>query len=220
MGLDSQSLEKQTINPTGCKGRFGGNRLIKRLTNAIFITLIAACNQVPKQVGQPAAGKVPDSILENAAITMTSAGLKRAVILADTLDIFEKEDSNSAVQVRVDFYNDSGQFQSTLTANRGLVRQKREAFTAWGNVVVANDTSRLETQSLDWDAKRGLITTNDFVRFQRRDDVITGFGMEADSKLENVRVLRDVKGRISDIPQSEEEIDSLDSPRNESQVPE
>ena len=107
-----------------------------------------------------------------------------------------------------------------LPAGAGLVRQKRETFTVWGDVVVANDTSRLETQSLDWDAKRGLITTNDFVEFQRRDDILTGYGMEADSRLENVRILRDVKGRISDIPQSEEAIDSLDSPRKESQVPE
>jgi LPS export ABC transporter protein LptC len=181
--------------------------------------VIGACEQTPKPTPQQAAGKVPDSILEHATIIMTSAGLKRAVMLADTLYIFEKEDSSTAIAVKVDFYNDSGQFQSTLTANRGLVRQKGEAFTVWGDVVVANDTSRLETQSLDWDAKRGLITTNDFVKFQRRDDLITGYGMEADSKLENVRILRDVKGRISDVPQSEEAIDSLDSPRKESQVP-
>jgi LPS export ABC transporter protein LptC len=150
---------------------------------------------------------------------MTSAGLKRAVVLADTMFIFEREDSSTAIKVKVDFYNEAGQFQSTLIANRGLVRQKREAFTVWGDVVVSNDTSRLETQSLDWDAKRGMIMTDDFVRFQRRDDIITGYGMEADSKLENVRILRDVKGRISDIPQSEEAIDSLDRQQGESQVP-
>jgi len=178
-----------------------------------------ACSQTSKQTEQQITGKIPDSILENAAITMTSAGLKRAIIWADTLYIFEKEDSSTAIVVKADFYNDSGQFQSTLTAKRGLVRQKRETFTVWGDVVVANDTSRLETQSLDWDTKRGLITTDDFVRFQRRDDVVTGYGMEADSKLENVRILRDVKGRITDIPQSVEELDSLDQSQNESKVP-
>jgi LPS export ABC transporter protein LptC len=178
-----------------------------------------ACNQTSKQVEQSAAGKIPDSIMENAIITMTSAGLRRAVVIADTLYIFEKEDSSTAVVLKIDFYSDSGLYQSTLIADRGLVRQKQESFSVWGDVVVYNDSSRLNSQSLNWDAKRNLITTNDFVHFERRNDIITGYGLEADSRLENVRILRDVKGRITDVPQSQEELDSLDKAEGGNQVP-
>jgi LPS export ABC transporter protein LptC len=150
---------------------------------------------------------------------MTSGGLRQALINADTLYVFEHEDSTIAVHVKIDFFNDAGIYQSTLTAKRGLVRQKQESFSVWGDVVVKNDTSRLETQSLHWDAKRSLITTDDFVRFERRGDVITGYGLEADNRLDNVKILRDVKGKISDIPTSEKALDSLETPKTDSLKP-
>jgi LPS export ABC transporter protein LptC len=155
-------------------------------------------------------GKIPDSVMEKATIIMTSSGMRQAVIYADTLYVFEKEDSTTAQNVKVDFFNEQGLYQSTLTAQKGLVRQKQQIFSVWGNVVVANDTSRLETQSLNWDTKRNLITSNDFVRFERNKDVITGYGLEADSRLDNVRILRDVSGKMNNIPQNEGELDSLE----------
>jgi len=150
---------------------------------------------------------------------MTSSGLRRAVINADKLFIFEKEDSSTAINIRVDFYNDLGIFQSTLSAKHGLVRQRKEAFSVWGDVVVKNDSSRLESQSLFWDTGRNLITSDDFVRFERRNDIITGYGLEADTRMENVRILRDVKGRVTDVPQSEEGLDSLDNPNTDGARP-
>jgi LPS export ABC transporter protein LptC len=155
--------------------------------------------------------RIPDSVLERATITMTSDGKRQAVMVADTLYVFEKEDSTLAANIKVDFYNDQGEYQSTLTAKHGLVRQKQETFLVWGDVVAQNDTTRLETQSMRWSSQRNLITTEDYVRLERRGDVVAGYGMEADNKLENVRILRDVSGRISDIPTSEKELDSLDS---------
>jgi len=142
---------------------------------------------------------------------MTSNGKRQAVIVADTLYIFEKEDSTTADNIKIDFYSEQGEYQSTLTAKHGLVRQKAEAFSVWGDVVAKNDSTRLETQSLHWSSQKNLIMTDDFVRLERRGDIISGYGMETDNKLEHVRILRDVSGRISDIPTSEKEIDSLDS---------
>jgi LPS export ABC transporter protein LptC len=149
-------------------------------------------------------------VLEKATIVMTASGLRQAVIYADTLYVFEKEDSTTAQNIKVKFYNEKGIFQSTLTAKRGLVRQKLQVFSVWGNVVVENDTSKLETESLNWDARRNLITSNDFVSFQKGKDIITGYGLEADNRLANVRILRDVTGRVHDVPRSESELDSLD----------
>lgn len=180
---------------------------------------LVSCSRTDEPPNQSQDTKFPESILEKATITMTSAGLRRAIVAADTLYVFEKEDSTSAIDVKIDFYNDKGQYQSTMTARRGLVRQKRETFSVWGDVVVKNDSARLESQSLNWDSKRNLITTDDFVRFERRNDIIMGFGLEADSKLENVRILRDVKGRIFDIPTSEQELDSLDKQSNKGAIP-
>jgi len=112
--------------------------------------------------------------------------------------------------VKVDFYDVNGAYSSTLTSDEGLVRQKIKEFSVWGDVVVENDTARLDTQSLRWDPISRLITTDDYVKFRRGQDIITGYGMEADNRLENVKILRNVKGEFIDVPRTEEELDELE----------
>lgn len=186
--------------------------MIKRYISAIILMSIflAACSQTERKSIQEVSGRIPDSVMEKATIILTSSGLKQAIIYADTLLVFEREDSTLARAVKVDFYNDKGEYQSTLTSKEGLVRQKKQQFSVWGNVVVENDTARLETESLNWDPQRNLIYSDDFVKLNRHGDVISGYGMEADDKLSNVRILRDVKGEIKDVPNSEDELDSLE----------
>jgi LPS export ABC transporter protein LptC len=86
-------------------------------------------------------------------------------------------------------------------------------------VVVKSDTSRLETESLHWDPARQLIVTDDFVRLYRGTDMVSGYGMEADSRLEHVRILRDVRGTITEVPESEEELEELEGETDEGVVP-
>ena len=185
----------------------------------LVLTTAAACSKTERQPEEPLDEKIPDSVIQNAAIALTSEGLKEAVIFADTLTVFDREDSTIAVGVKVDFYDENGDYRSTLTSKEGLVRQTRREFWVRGDVVVVSDSSRLETESLKWDPVQKLITTDDFVRLHRGKDIITGYGMEADSRLENVRILRDVKGSITDIPQSEEELDELEGDENREELP-
>jgi len=185
----------------------------------ILIMCFAACSDLEDYSNQAESQKFPNSVLENANITLTTKGFKEAVIYADTLFVFDKEDSTAAVNVKIDFYDENGEYRSTLTSESGLVRQKREMFSVWGNVIVQNDTTRLETNSLGWNPETRLITTEDFVKVTRGADIITGYGMEADSRLENIRILRDVKGELSDVPTSEDELDNLEGEQPETILP-
>lgn len=169
-----------------------------------------SCSTTENEPESAAAEKLPNSILEKATITLTSEGRNDAVIFADTLISYEKEDSTIAKIVKVDFYDENGEYRSTLTADEGLVRQKRKEFTVWGNVVIENDSARLETESLRWDPRTRLISTDDFVKFHRGEDIITGYGMKADSRLDNVEILSEVQGEFSEMPRTEEELDELE----------
>ena len=185
----------------------------------VFLLFLSSCSDLEDYSNQSQSKKFPNSILEKANITLTTKGFKEAVIYADTLFVFDKEDSTAAVNVKIDFYDENGGYRSTLTSESGLVRQKREMFSVWGNVIVRNDTTRLETNSLGWNPETRLITTEDFVKVTRGADIITGYGMEADSRLENIRILRDVKGELSDVPSSEGELDNLEGDQEESNIP-
>ena len=189
------------------------------IISALGSILTVSCSNLEEKPKEQSMVKFPDSIIEKANIVLTSEGKREAIINADTLIVFDKEDSTIAKNVKVDFYDEDGNYRSTMTSKEGLVRQKQQYFTAWGDVVVDSDSSRLLTQSLRWDPLRKLILTDDFVELHRGKDVVTGYGMEADNKLENVRILRDVKGRISEIPQSEQELDSLEGEPEKEIVP-
>jgi LPS export ABC transporter protein LptC len=189
------------------------------ILNIVLALLVAACSKIERQPEEKPDEKIPDSVIENATVALITEGMKEAVILADTLIVFDREDSTVARGVKVDFYDEKGEYRSTLTSKEGLVRQTRRELSVWGDVVVESDSSRLETESLNWDPDRRLITTDDFVKLHRGKDIVTGYGLEADSKLEHVRVLRDVKGSITDIPQSEEELDELEGDQGREEVP-
>jgi LPS export ABC transporter protein LptC len=212
MDMDSQPLEKQTRREfTRKRGSEGG----KPIRTWIAIILAAAIGySCSSQESQPEKTKtdenIPSSILEDATIILTNEGKKEAIIYADTLFNFEEEDSTIAKDVKVDFYDEFGEYSSTLTSDEGLVRQKTNEFIVWGDVVVENDTARLDTESLRWDPVTRLITTKDFVKLKRGKDVLTGYGMEADNSLENVKILSDVEGEFTDTPESEKELDELE----------
>ncbi|MEE8417646.1 MAG: LPS export ABC transporter periplasmic protein LptC [candidate division Zixibacteria bacterium] len=183
------------------------------------LSAMVACSRTERQPEEQSAEKIPDSVIQNATIVLTSEGMREAVILADTLIVFDSEDSTVAIGVKVDFYDENGEYRSTLTSNEGLIRQARRQIFVWGEVVVVSDSSRLETESLKWDPVQKLITTDDFVRLHRGSDVVTGYGMESDSRLEHVRILRDVTGSITDIPQSEEELDEIEGDEGGGNLP-
>lgn len=181
--------------------------------------IIFGCSDLDEKPKEVSAGRIPDSVIESANVELMSEGNKEAVINAAKLVVFDKEDSTLAYDLKVDFYNEKGEYLSTLVADEGLVRQKRQQLTVWGDVVVTSDSSKLETQSLNWDPHRKLITTEDFVTMHKGGDIVTGYGMEADNRLQNVRILRDIKGKITDIPSSEEELDSLEGEPEKGVVP-
>ena len=201
------------------------NRQIRRTIDRFLIGLasaamiLLACDRSQKSVGDTSAGRIPDSILEQATITLTSAGIKEAVIFAETLFVYQKEDSIVGRAIEVEFYDEMGEYRSTLTSDEGLIRQHSQALSVWGSVMVSSDSSQLLTESLDWDPTRKLIVTDRLVHLIRSGDTISGYGMEADSRLQNVKILRNVKGRVVDIPKTEAEWDSLEGKPAREEVP-
>lgn len=193
------------------------NRLLKILT--LVSVLAFGCADIEETSQSTESERFPNSVLEKASVTLTTEGRKEAIIFADTLFVFDREDSTVAVNVKVDFFDEEGNYKSTLTSEDGLVRQERQRFSVWGDVVVKNDTTRLETESLEWDPDSRLITTDDFVKVTRGKDIVTGYGMEADSRLENIRILKDVQGTFSDVPRNEDDLNRLEGEPEPEEIP-
>jgi LPS export ABC transporter protein LptC len=166
-----------------------------------ILLLISACGkEEPKAPAFPL--EVPDQIMENTTIIFTEEGIKSAVIYAKYVAVYEKLDLKKAKGVRVDFYDKEGKHSSVLVADSGLIQEKKQNLEALGNVVVTTDDGiKLETQSLKWDPQKRKIVTDDFVKITKKEDVITGYGLETDEELKHFVIKRSVKGKVTEIPE-------------------
>lgn len=174
--------------------------LLLCLGMVIFLLISACGKEEPKAPAFPL--EVPDQIMENTTITFTEEGVKSAVIYAKYVAVYEKLDLKKAKGVRVDFYDKEGNHTSVLVADSGLIREKRQNLEALGNVVVTTDDGiKLETQSLKWDPQKKKIVSDDFVKITKKEDVITGYGLETDEQLKHFVIKKSVKGKLTEIPE-------------------
>ena len=83
---------------------------------------------------------------------LTSDGVLRAQLLADTAFFLNEESLIRFRGVRVHFFGDVGEEVSVLTAEEGVVNLQTEDMEAKGRVVVVDreQSERLETETLEY----------------------------------------------------------------------
>lgn len=171
---------------------------------ALFLTaaLLTGCSH--KTVSQGDQGAVdstlrPDSEVSGATIFLYDRDRVTAEIRSNTMRRFEAIDSTIGYVLDVDFFDSTGQISSNLVADSGVIREKDDRFEVFGKVIVTTqDSARLDTQFLRWDPQRKKIESDAYVKFTRRADIMTGWGMEADPDLGRLKILSQVSGSVSE----------------------
>lgn len=121
---------------------------------------------------------------------LTSDGVRRAQLLADTALFVDGEALVRFRNVRVHFFGDLGEEVSILRAEEGLVNLETEDMEATGQVVVVDrdQSERLETEVIEYIADADELRSEvDFV-FYRGTNTIRGQGFVSDPGLDTVRV--------------------------------
>lgn len=167
--------------------------------------LLLSCSIEEPKPPQASPQETPDQILENSTIVLTVGGIKSTVIKANYLIKYEKKDVTLAKVIQADFFDKEGKHTSLLTADSGFIHEQRQDMEVLGNVVVVTDDGlRLETTSLRWDPKINKIVTDAFVKITKKNDIITGYGLETDSELKNIKVKKNVKGKLEELSPEKE----------------
>lgn len=181
---------------------------MRRLFFIILAASFIACasTETPQHVEDDT--DYPDTQLDDATIVFTEDGITSVIVEAQHIDRWQSCDSTEADSVFIRFYDKEGAERSSLTADRGLIREKSEKVNVYGNVVAINeDSTILRTESLEWDPETQLITTEDYVEIERTNgDVLTGYGLKGDRNLQELEILRDVKGKVLEIPEEDREV--------------
>ncbi|HEX5385402.1 MAG TPA: LPS export ABC transporter periplasmic protein LptC [Gemmatimonadales bacterium] len=128
-----------------------------------------------------------DQVLQGFSHYVTSDGIRRTRIDADTAYLYEASQKASLRGVRSTFYDTKGAETSRLTADRGTYAWQDGSMDAEGHVVVTTpDGRRLETEALKFDNKQNRISTDKPFRFQRGDEHIVGNSFSSDPDFKNV----------------------------------
>jgi LPS export ABC transporter protein LptC len=164
-----------------------------------LMATVLSCGSDEKGGGSLGAGDLPDQEFSDFTTMESDSGVTKWILKAPVARVYNARKLLVTDDPRIEFFDEKGKLTSVLTAEKAEFNQVTKDLTALGSVVVTSQEGyTLETESLVWVNEVGEIHTEDFVRFTRGDDVLTGYGFQSDPELENVEIKRDVKAYLRD----------------------
>ncbi|MDD5772894.1 MAG: LPS export ABC transporter periplasmic protein LptC [bacterium] len=140
--------------------------------------------------------KGPQLVIDKFSITATNMGKTEWIFHARKAVVFEDKNLIDADEINIDFFIDKKgeEISSHLVAIKGNVNTKTNDMEAVGAVVLTSGSGNtLFTEKVKWLSAAQKFFTEEAVKVEKKDSIITGIGMEADPNLENVRIFKDVK---------------------------
>ncbi len=99
--------------------------------------------------------------------------------------------------VKVEFFNEMGELQTTLTSNEGTLNKESGLADLQGNVVASGkDGATLTTEQLFWDEKKDKFYTEGYVKLQTANRTLEGDGFESNTARTRYRVLK-ARGQVT-----------------------
>ncbi len=99
--------------------------------------------------------------------------------------------------IKVDFFNESGQTTSTLTAKSAIQNARDDKIFIRGDVVVTSESKEtLETDELIWDERGKKLYTDKWVKVTTPDEVIYGYGFTSNQEFTYWKISK-VRGRFN-----------------------
>ncbi len=149
--------------------------------------------------GSIATADVPDQEFSDFTTLESDSALVRWSLKAPVARVYNARKLLVTDDPRIEFFDEFGQLSSILTSDKGEYNQVTHDLTALGHVVVTSvEGYVLETETLVWVEKLGEIHSEDFVKFTRGSDILTGYGLRGDPGLRDVEIKRDVKAYLRD----------------------
>jgi LPS export ABC transporter protein LptC len=176
-------------------------RIVPLILAFFLLSSLSGCQkEEPPRLAEDDFQDAPEQVIENMEVTFTEQGRRTGVLKADSVAIYRQGKVKRGKKIQVDFYDQEGQRVSTLTATEGTYDSKAEEIEAQGDVVVVSEAGvRLETDVLRWRKKTNRIFTHAFVKIIRGKNLVSGYGLDTDPRLEDLHIQRNLQGRIEDI---------------------
>ena len=132
--------------------------------------------------------------LQNPRLIYSDRGLTRIVLEAPKLLRYKTDDPYTEFPegLKVTFFDNYGQPNSTLIAKYGIKREKSQETIVRNNVVWQNLTKneRMETEELRWEEERKKIVSYSAIKLSTDTEVLFGEGFEAEQDFSRYKIKR------------------------------
>lgn len=135
--------------------------------------------------------KTPLQVENNATITYTDSAKSKFTLTAPRLETYGGDDPYQVCPkgMVIDFYDDSMQVTSHISANYGIRHEKSQIMEADNKVVVVNKKGeQLNTEQLFWDANKHRIYTNKYVTIKTSTEILYGTGLTSNEDFTNYKI--------------------------------
>jgi LPS export ABC transporter protein LptC len=165
------------------------------------LALLGACrDDVVRPTTTVQAADTADQVLYQMEHLITTDGVRRTKVVADTAYIYEASQLVRLKVVTVTFYDPQGNVSSTVTADSGLYEMRDGSMRAWGNVVAKTPDARtLRSQELKYDARLHTISSDRPFTYDRPGQHLEGNAFTSDPDFRNV-VARQPRGGETGAP--------------------
>lgn len=164
------------------------------LAFALAAPLVACTEEGVRPTVTMTAADSADQVLEGMEHIITTDGVRRTKVLADTAYIYEATQLARLKIVTVTFFDGSGNETSTVTADSGTYQMRDGSMQAWEHVVAKTPDGRtLKSDELKYDARRHEISSQQPFVYDRGDQHLEGNGFTSDPDFRNV-VTRQPRG--------------------------
>lgn len=134
------------------------------------------------------AADTADQVLYGMEHLITTDGVRRTKVLADTAYIYEATQLARLKTVTVTFFDGQGVQASTVEADSGTYQMRDGSMQAWGNVLATTpDGRRLRSEELRYDSRQHQISSDLPFTYDRADQHLEGNGFVSDPDFRNVQ---------------------------------
>jgi len=139
-----------------------------------------------------------DQVMFNARFLLTTKGIQRGDLIADTMYALEEGTKFDARIAHVTFTTETGAPQGTMDAKRGVYSTRTQTLEGWGDVVVKLvDGRMLKSPHVIYNSVTHIITGDTTFTLYRGTDAVHGIGFTANETFTRFQCVRNCGGNFS-----------------------
>jgi LPS export ABC transporter protein LptC len=139
-----------------------------------------------------------EQVMQKVQYVLTSAGVQRGELFADSAYIFDDNTRYVLKNVRTTFNTAEGVKNGTMRADRGKYNLRQQVLEGFGNVVITTtEGKKLTSPYVKYNQALNEVSSDTNFTMVEPGRTLSGIGFKADPQLQHLQVLRAPRGQGS-----------------------